>query len=92
MNNDIKKLEEAYDQMLNEGIKVAHIADIMSKINKSIGKIKGTRAMRDGMFTFLDYDDGQTYEIQIRPIEYGTYKYFHEEELQKSLENVPEQA
>lgn len=91
MNNDVKLLEEAYKQVLGEGFKVAHIADIMSKIKKSVGEVTGLRAMVDGMFAFLEFEDGQTYEIQIRPIDYGKYKYFYDEEMKQKLEQVPEQ-
>ena len=91
MNNDVKLLEEAYQQVLGEGLKSSSIMDIMSKIQKSVGTLKGLRGMADGMFAFLDFEDGQTYEIQIRPIDYGKYKYFHDEEMKQKLEQVPEQ-
>jgi len=68
MNNDVQKLTEAYGLMLKEEFELSHINNILDKIDKSVGKISETTGMIDGIKAKLAFEDGKTYEIQIRPV------------------------
>jgi len=79
MKTDVQNLTEAYNKLLEDEQKSTNIMDILSAIGKTVGEVKEIRSMSDGMFAFIDFKDGQTYEIQIRPLRYGHYKKFHQD-------------